>query len=81
MDVLDLDPRIAGIAAAAAVLGSKRVRRVVGRGFGYAAAGAIRVGSPVVDAGRDMVEEARSVAAHNGSPKTKASRPKSAAAA
>jgi hypothetical protein len=81
MDVLDLDPRVAVIAAGLAVLGSERVRRVVGRGFGYAAAGAMKVGNPVVNAGRDIVDEARDVAAHNGSTKAKAPRAKSAAAA
>ena len=79
MDVLD--PRIATIAAAGALLGSERVRRVVGRGFGYAAAGAIKVGGPVVNAGRDMVEEARDVATHDRSTKARASRAKSAASA
>jgi hypothetical protein len=79
MDVLD--PRIAAIAAGAAVIGSERVRRVLGRGFGYAAAGAVRAGSPVVNAGRDIVEEARDVAAHDGSTKARRSRAKSAASA
>jgi hypothetical protein len=79
MDVLD--PRIAAIAAAGAVIGSERVRRVVGRGFGYAAARAIRVGGPVVNAGRDIVDEARDVAAHDGSSKTRRPRARSAASA
>jgi hypothetical protein len=79
MDVLD--PRIAAIAGAVAILGSERVRRVVGRGFGYAAAGAIKVGNPVVNAGRDIVDEARGVATHNGASKPKESRAKTASAA
>jgi hypothetical protein len=75
-----LDPRLALLGAGVAVVGSARVRRVVGKGLGYAAAGAMKVGGPVVDAGRDIVEEARDVAG-DGSPKTRASRTKSAAAA
>jgi hypothetical protein len=81
MEILELDPRIAGIAAAVAMLGSKRMRTWIGRGFGYAAAGVISVGSPVVNAGRDIVDEAREVATHNGSTETKPSRARSAAAA
>jgi hypothetical protein len=72
MDVLD--PRLAVIAAGVAVVGSERARKVVGRGFGYAAAGVMKIGGPVVDAGRDIVEEARDVASHDGSSKAPASR-------
>jgi hypothetical protein len=78
MEVLDLDPRVWLIAGGVALVGSERVRRTVGRGFGYAAAGAMKIGSPVVDAGRDIVNEARDVASPDG--KTKSTRAKSAAA-
>lgn len=63
---MDLDPRVAAIAAGGALIGSERVRRLIGRGFGYVAAGALRVGSPVVDAGRQVVDEARMVAREQG---------------
>lgn len=72
-----LDPRVALIVGGAAVVGSERVRRVVGKGLGYAAAGVMRVGSPVVGAGRDIVEEAREVATHDGAGKARASRARS----
>jgi hypothetical protein len=66
-----LDPRMAVITGVgAALVGSERVRRTVGRGLGYAAAGALKVGEPivrpVVNAGRDMVVEAREVAKGDG---------------
>jgi hypothetical protein len=68
MDVLD--PRMAVIGVGAALVGSEKVRRTVGRGVGYVAAGAAKVGAPivapVVNAGRDMVGEAREVAVGNG---------------
>ncbi|HEX8855721.1 MAG TPA: hypothetical protein VF752_08965 [Thermoleophilaceae bacterium] len=58
-----LDPRVAVVAGVgAAVIGSESVRRAVGRGAGYAVAGASKVASPVVDAGREIVGEAREVA-------------------
>ena len=75
MDVLD--PRLALITAGVAVVGSDRVRRGVGRGVGYAAAGAMRLGEPVVQAGREIVEEAREVAADGGSTKAGRSRSRS----
>ena len=61
------DPRLALIAGiGAAIMSSHRVRAVVGRGAGYAGAGAMKVGGTVVDAGRDIYEEASHVAAsHN----------------
>jgi hypothetical protein len=62
------------IAAGVAVVGSERARKVVGKGFGYAAAGAMKIGGPVIDAGRDIVEEARDVASHDGSSKPRAAR-------
>ena len=65
-----LDPRIALLTAGAAMIGSERVRRTVGKGIGYTAAGAARIGGPIVrpiaDAGRDIVEEARDVVNDNG---------------
>jgi hypothetical protein len=66
-----LDPRLAAIAGVgAAVVGSERVRRTIGRGVGYAASGVATVAAPVVrpvvGAGRDIVEEARSTASHDG---------------
>lgn len=65
-----LDPRFALLAVGAAVVKSERVRKTVGRGAGYAATGAMKVGGPVirpiVDAGRDLVDEARNVASHDG---------------
>jgi hypothetical protein len=77
-----LDPRLAGIAAVgAALVGSERVRKTVGRGVGYAASGVATVGGPVVrpvlNAGRDIVDEARDVASHDG---TTRSRPRSSRA-
>lgn len=65
-----LDPRIALLAAGAAVVGSERVRKTVGTGVGYAATGAARVGGPVVgsivNAGRDIVDQAREVSGTSG---------------
>jgi hypothetical protein len=46
-----------------AIVSSHRVREFIGRGTGYAAAGAIKLGGTVVDAGRDIYEEASDVAA------------------
>jgi hypothetical protein len=77
MDVLD--PRLAAIAAGAALIGSERVRRTVGRGFGYLAAGAISVGAPVVNAGRQIVDEARDVAGHESASRRQVPRPSAAA--
>ena len=72
------DPRLALIAGiGAAIMSSHRVRAVIGRGAGYAAAGAMKVGGTVVDAGRDIYEEASEVAATNGAaPKRSKSRAK-----
>jgi hypothetical protein len=76
-----LDPRLGLLAAGAAIIGSERVRRTVGKGIGYTAAGAKKIGGPVArplaDAGRDIVEEAREVAGHDGTRKTRSSRAKS----
>lgn len=78
-----IDPRVGLVAAGAAIVGSERVRRTVGRGAGYAAAGVMKVGGPVVrpvlDAGRDIVEEARDVANTNGGARSGASRRRSSA--
>ena len=62
-----LDPRLGLVAAGAAIVGSERVRRTVGRGAGYAVAGVMKVGEPVLAAGQDIYAEARDVAASNGS--------------
>jgi hypothetical protein len=59
------------------MIGSERVRRTVGKGIGYTAAGAKKIGGPIVDAGRDIVDEAREVASHDGGRKTRSSRAKS----
>lgn len=73
------DPRLGLLAAGAAAVSSERVRRTVGRGVGYAASGALAVGGPiarpVIDAGRDIVHEARAVTNGSGS---RSSRSKSA---
>jgi hypothetical protein len=73
-----LDPRLALIAGiGTAIVSSHRVRAVIGRGAGYAAAGAMKVGGTVADAGRDIYEEASDVAATNGAaPKRSKSRAK-----
>jgi len=75
------DPRLAVITGlAAAVVSSHRVRAVIGRSAGYAAAGAMKLGSSVVDAGRDIYEEASEVAApHNGAVKKSKARATAAA--
>lgn len=74
------DPRLGLLAAGAAAVSSERVRKTVGRGVGYAASGVIAVGGPIarpmVDAGRDIVQEARAVTNGNGSTRTKSSRSK-----
>jgi ATP-dependent protease HslVU (ClpYQ) peptidase subunit len=58
-----LDPKVALVTGVgAAVIGSESVRRAIGRGAGYAVAGASKVASPVVNAGREIVGEAREVA-------------------
>jgi hypothetical protein len=69
------DPRVALIAGiGAAIVSSHRVRAVIGRGAGYVAAGAMKVGSAVTDSGRDIYDEARVTAA----PKKPKSRQKAA---
>ena len=65
------DPRVAVIAGVGgALLGSERVRHVVGQGVGYVAKGVMAVGGPVVrpvvNAGEDIVSEARQTATSNG---------------
>lgn len=73
-----LDPRLGLLAAGTAAVSSERVRRTVGRGLGYAFTGAVAVGTPiarpVIDAGRDIVEEARAVASNGSSPRARSSR-------
>jgi hypothetical protein len=76
-----LDPRLALIGVGVAAVASERVRKVIGRGVGYVAAGTMKVGSPVVNAGRDIVEEARHTAGHNGKPTRAVPKAKTAATA
>jgi len=58
------DPRLAVIVGiGSAVVSSHRVRAVIGRGAGYAAAGAMKVGGALVNAVRDIYDEASEVAA------------------
>jgi len=72
------DPRLAVIAGiGAAVVSSHRVRAVIGRSAGYVAAGATKVGGSVVDAARDIYQEASDVAApHDDKGGKRRSRPK-----
>jgi hypothetical protein len=72
------DPRLAVIAGiGAAVVSSHRVRAVIGRTAGYAAAGAMKVGDTVANAARDIYGEASEVASANeGKSKKRRSRPK-----
>jgi hypothetical protein len=66
------DPRLAVIVGiGTAIVSSHRVREVIGRGTGYAAAGAIKLGGTVVNAGRDIYEEASDVAASRDGTSTK----------
>ena len=52
------DPRLAVIVGiGSAVLSSHRVRAVIGRGAGYAVAGAVKAGGTVANAGRDIYDE------------------------
>lgn len=62
-----LDPRLAVLSLGIAAVASERVRKGVGRGIGYVAAGTMKVGESVVDAGRDIVDEARQVAGPDAS--------------
>jgi hypothetical protein len=75
-----LDPRLALLGLGVAALSSERVRKGVGRGIGYVAAGAVAVSDPVVHVGRDIVEEARAVASRDGASPSTSSRKKAAAA-
>ena len=74
-----LDPRLALLSLGVAAVASERVRKGVGRGIGYVAAGTMAVTGPVVHAGRDIVEEARDVADRNSAPASGPSRKKAAA--
>jgi hypothetical protein len=77
------DPRLGLFAAGAAAVSSERVRKTVGRGLGHAASGVMAVGGPVarpvVDAGRDIVDEARAVTNGSKSSNSRGSRSRSAA--
>jgi hypothetical protein len=72
------DMRLGLLAAGAAAVSSEPVRKTVGKGVGYAATGALAVGTPivrpVVDAGRDIVGEARAVVNANRSARSRSSR-------
>ncbi|MGN6167633.1 MAG: hypothetical protein ACTHQQ_05630 [Solirubrobacteraceae bacterium] len=78
------DPRLGLVAAGAAAVSSERVRKTVGKGLGYAVSGAVAVGGPIarplVDAGRDIFDEARTVASSNGPAKSRSSRSKATSA-
>ena len=73
------DMRLSLLAAGAAAVSSERVRKTMGRGLGYAAAGAMSVARPVagplMEAGRDIVDEARTVT--NGSTSSRSRSPRS----
>jgi hypothetical protein len=75
-----LDPRLALLSLGVAAVASERVRKEVGRGIGYVAAGTMALTGPVVNAGRDIVEEAREVTGRNGAPSSSRSSRKKAAA-
>jgi hypothetical protein len=79
MEFLEFDPRVLLIAGGVAIVGSERVRKTVGRGVFYVAAGAMKIGSPVVDAGRDILSEARDVASPDGKAKSPEAKPAAAA--
>jgi hypothetical protein len=74
-----LDPRFALLGLGVSAVTSERVRKGLGRGIGYVAAGSITVGESVVHAGRDIFVEARQVAAHDQKPSPASSRRKSGA--
>ena len=76
-----LDPRLALLSLGVAAVASERVRKGVGRGIGYLAAGTVAVTGPVVHAGREIVDEAREVANRNGAASSSTSSRKKAAAA
>ena len=66
-----IDPRLALIAGVGgAIVGSERVRNVIGRGMGYAAKGVVTVTAPVarpvLHAGEDIFDEARNTAKGDG---------------
>ncbi|MGZ4271170.1 MAG: hypothetical protein ACXVFN_18750 [Solirubrobacteraceae bacterium] len=79
-----LDPRLAIIAGVGgAVLGSHRVRTILGRGAGYTAKGVMTVVGPVarpmVHAGEEIVDEARHTAGGNGAASKSRARAKAGA--
>jgi hypothetical protein len=68
------------VGVGAAIVGSERVRRTIGRGAGFVAGNAMKLGSPVIHAGQDIVEDARDVAApHARAGQARSSRSKAAA--
>ncbi len=76
-----LDPRLGLLSVGIAAVASERVRKGIGRGIGYVAAGTMTIGGGIVHAGRDIVDEAREVAGHDGKPTSAATRKKASAAA
>lgn len=78
------DPRLGLLAAGTAAVSSERFRKTVGRGLGHAAQGAVAVGGPVVrpvlDAGRDIFDEARSVTNGGAASRSRSSRSKTSSA-
>lgn len=76
-----LDPRLALLGVGVAAVTSERVRKGVGRGVGYVAAGAMTAGGTVAHAGRDIFDEAREVASHNSADKPTRAAKRSGAAA
>ena len=64
-----LDPRFALLGMGVAAVTSERVRKGVGRGIGYVAAGAMTAGGTVAHAGQEIFDEARGVASHNSAAK------------
>jgi hypothetical protein len=61
-----LNPKIALMGGAAAAVASPRVRRLIGRGLGYGAAGVRRTGGAIVHTGSDIYGSARETASARG---------------
>lgn len=76
-----LDPRFALLGVGVAAVTSERVRKGVGRGIGYVAAGAMTAGGTVAHAGQEIFDEAREVATHNSAGKPRRAAKKSEPAA
>jgi hypothetical protein len=61
-----LNPKVALLVGAAAALATPRVRRAVGRGLGYGAAGTRRISGAVAHTGQDIYSSARETAVPGG---------------